>query len=171
MNLGSIFWFCSLSFQSRALSHFWLLRPHGKAQEITFFSLYPLIMSLKQVPNWSVTLMIFLQRIETSLRSLRQTKLNLLRIGKNTIASRSVSFWYALSFFCGNSSIFFSSVGPRDIISIVEGAGFEASIFKRDLQGAGDYLSQREEIKKWRNSFFVSCQCFRFWLFLLFGHF
>ena len=64
---------------------------------------------------------------------------------------------------------FFSALGPRDIISIVEGAGFEASIFKRDLQGAGDYLSQREEIKKWRNSFFVSCQCFRFWAIFIFG--
>jgi hypothetical protein len=37
----------------------------------------------------------------------------------------------------------------------VEGIGFEASLFKRDFQNGADYLNQREEIKKWRNSFLV----------------
>jgi hypothetical protein len=45
--------------------------------------------------------------------------------------------------------------GPRDIIAIVEGIGFDASLFKRDLQSGSDYLNQREEIRKWRNSFLV----------------
>ena len=45
--------------------------------------------------------------------------------------------------------------GPRDIIAIIEGIGFEAALFKRDFQNGADYLNQREEIKKWRNSFLV----------------
>lgn len=49
-----------------------------------------------------------------------------------------------------------SVLGPRDIIAIVEGVGFEAKLFKRDFHNGADYLSQREEITKWRNSFLVS---------------
>ena len=47
-------------------------------------------------------------------------------------------------------------LGPRDIISLIEDIGFEAVLFKRDLHSGQDYLNQREEIKKWRNSFLVT---------------
>ena len=47
-------------------------------------------------------------------------------------------------------------LGPRDIISQIEDIGFEAILFKRDRHSGQDYLNQREEIKKWRNSFLVT---------------
>lgn len=46
--------------------------------------------------------------------------------------------------------------GPRDIISAIESIGFSASVFKRDFQSNADYLSQKDEIEKWRASFIVS---------------
>jgi hypothetical protein len=43
------------------------------------------------------------------------------------------------------------STGPRDLIRLVSDLGFEAS-----LDSTASYLSHQEEIRKWRNSFFVS---------------
>ncbi|XP_018565984.1 copper-transporting ATPase 1 isoform X4 [Anoplophora glabripennis] len=44
--------------------------------------------------------------------------------------------------------------GPRDIIEAIKKLGFDAQLFTRDR---GDsYLHQREEIKKWKKSFFFS---------------
>lgn len=44
--------------------------------------------------------------------------------------------------------------GPRDIIEAVQKLGFSAELFTRE--GNTDYLQQKEEIKKWRNSFLLS---------------
>lgn len=44
--------------------------------------------------------------------------------------------------------------GARDIIESIKRLGFEAELFTRD--GNADYLQQKEEIRKWRNSFLVS---------------
>ena len=51
-----------------------------------------------------------------------------------------------------------SIIGPRDVISIVEGIGFEAKLYRRgiDESSSKSYLSHTEEIRKWRNSFFIS---------------
>ena len=50
-----------------------------------------------------------------------------------------------------------SILGPRDVISIIEGIGFEAKLFRRGIEDSSKgYLSHSEEIRKWRNSFFVS---------------
>lgn len=44
--------------------------------------------------------------------------------------------------------------GPRDIIEAIRKLGFDAQLFSRER---GDsYLHQREEIKKWKRSFFFS---------------
>nr|7SI3_A Chain A, P-type Cu(+) transporter [Xenopus tropicalis]7SI6_A Chain A, P-type Cu(+) transporter [Xenopus tropicalis]7SI7_A Chain A, P-type Cu(+) transporter [Xenopus tropicalis] len=45
-------------------------------------------------------------------------------------------------------------VGPRDIIRIIEGIGFQASLAKRDP--TAHKLDHKEEIKQWRNSFLFS---------------
>ncbi|KAM4700201.1 copper-transporting ATPase 2 [Discoglossus pictus] len=45
-------------------------------------------------------------------------------------------------------------VGPRDIIGIVEGLGFQASLAKRDPTAHN--LDHKEEIKQWRKSFLFS---------------
>ena len=51
-----------------------------------------------------------------------------------------------------------SIIGPRDVISIVEGIGFEAKLYRRgiDESSSKSYLNHTEEIRKWRNSFFIS---------------
>ncbi|MEE6472318.1 hypothetical protein FKM82_009574 [Ascaphus truei] len=46
------------------------------------------------------------------------------------------------------------TVGPRDIIGIVTGLGFQASLAKRDLTAHN--LDHKEEIKQWRKSFLFS---------------
>ena len=48
-------------------------------------------------------------------------------------------------------------LGPRDLIEIIEGIGFEAKLYDglNDAGGAA-YLSHREEIAKWRSSFIIS---------------
>ncbi len=46
--------------------------------------------------------------------------------------------------------------GPRDLIEIINGLGFEATLFKRQYDATANHLSHQEEIAKWRNSFFVS---------------
>ena len=48
-------------------------------------------------------------------------------------------------------------LGPRDVIDIINGIGFEAKLYESNIQDSSRYLSQREEIIKWRNSFIVSC--------------
>ncbi|KAM4796079.1 copper-transporting ATPase 2 [Rhinophrynus dorsalis] len=45
-------------------------------------------------------------------------------------------------------------VGPRDIIGIIEGIGFQASLAKRDPTAHN--LDHKEEIKQWRKSFLFS---------------
>lgn len=45
--------------------------------------------------------------------------------------------------------------GPRSLIEAIERLGFDAKLFERGDSG-GDYLKQKEEIQKWRRSFFVS---------------
>ncbi|XP_067134859.1 copper-transporting ATPase 1 isoform X1 [Centruroides vittatus] len=45
--------------------------------------------------------------------------------------------------------------GPRDIIEAIRGLGFDASPMT-DCTRDASYLSQKEEVKKWRNSFFFS---------------
>ncbi|XP_069747859.1 copper-transporting ATPase 2-like isoform X2 [Narcine bancroftii] len=45
-------------------------------------------------------------------------------------------------------------VGPRDIIRIIEGLGFRASVAKR--HSAVHHLDHKEEIKQWRKSFLIS---------------
>merc|ERR1719414_436154 len=51
-----------------------------------------------------------------------------------------------------------SIIGPRDVITIVEGIGFEAKLYRRgiDESSSKSYLNHTEEIRKWRNSFFIS---------------
>ena len=51
-----------------------------------------------------------------------------------------------------------SILGPRDVIEIVVGIGFEAKIYRRGIEDSSSksYLNHSEEIRKWRNSFFVS---------------
>ncbi|KAL3272236.1 hypothetical protein HHI36_022719 [Cryptolaemus montrouzieri] len=44
--------------------------------------------------------------------------------------------------------------GPRDIIKAIEDLGFTVAVFNKDR--GGDYLQQKEEIRKWRNAFLVS---------------
>ena len=64
----------------------------------------------------------------------------------------------------GKAQIRFDPVelGPRDLIQIIEGIGFEAKLFDGGLHGRGGggggaaYLSHREEIAKWRSSFIIS---------------
>ncbi|XP_041440418.1 copper-transporting ATPase 2 isoform X2 [Xenopus laevis] len=46
------------------------------------------------------------------------------------------------------------TVGPRDIIRVIEGIGFQASLAKRDPTAHN--LDHKEEIKQWRNSFLYS---------------
>ncbi|XP_075448114.1 copper-transporting ATPase 2 isoform X2 [Ascaphus truei] len=46
------------------------------------------------------------------------------------------------------------TVGPRDIIGIVTGLGFQASLAKRDITAHN--LDHKEEIKQWRKSFLFS---------------
>ncbi|XP_068596463.1 copper-transporting ATPase 1 [Brachionichthys hirsutus] len=45
-------------------------------------------------------------------------------------------------------------VGPRDIIKLIEGLGFEASLVKRDRNAS--HLDHSKEIRQWRKSFLVS---------------
>ncbi|XP_043560874.1 copper-transporting ATPase 1-like isoform X1 [Chiloscyllium plagiosum] len=45
-------------------------------------------------------------------------------------------------------------IGPRDVIKCIEDLGFEASLVKRDRSAS--HLDHREEISRWRRSFFVS---------------
>ncbi|XP_061478343.1 copper-transporting ATPase 2 isoform X2 [Rhineura floridana] len=45
-------------------------------------------------------------------------------------------------------------VGPRDIINVIEGIGFQASLAKRDPKDHN--LDHKEEIQKWRKSFLYS---------------
>ena len=47
-------------------------------------------------------------------------------------------------------------LGPRDVIDLVNGCGFEAKLYQSDLRDSSKYLSHQEEIAKWRNSFIVS---------------
>ena len=51
-----------------------------------------------------------------------------------------------------------SILGPRDVIALIEGIGFEAKLYRRGIEDSSSksYLSHTEEIRKWRNSFFVS---------------
>nr|XP_022920437.1 copper-transporting ATPase 1 isoform X2 [Onthophagus taurus] len=44
--------------------------------------------------------------------------------------------------------------GARDIIEGIKKMGFEAELFSREHNG--DYLQQKQEIKKWRNTFLIS---------------
>ncbi|XP_017781998.1 PREDICTED: copper-transporting ATPase 1 isoform X2 [Nicrophorus vespilloides] len=44
--------------------------------------------------------------------------------------------------------------GPRNIIEAIERQGFKAELFIREKDG--DYLQQKQEIRKWRNSFLFS---------------
>ena len=46
--------------------------------------------------------------------------------------------------------------GPRDIIEIVQDLGFQAKVYKRQLDDTSNFLSHQEEIAKWRSSFFIS---------------
>ncbi|XP_041438548.1 copper-transporting ATPase 2 isoform X1 [Xenopus laevis] len=46
------------------------------------------------------------------------------------------------------------TVGPRDIIQVIQGIGFQASLAKRDPTAHN--LDHKEEIKQWRNSFLFS---------------
>ncbi|XP_048400098.1 copper-transporting ATPase 1 isoform X2 [Stegostoma tigrinum] len=45
-------------------------------------------------------------------------------------------------------------IGPRDVIKCIEDLGFEASLVKRDRSAS--HLDHREEIRRWRRSFFIS---------------
>ncbi|CAH1976988.1 unnamed protein product [Acanthoscelides obtectus] len=45
--------------------------------------------------------------------------------------------------------------GPRHIIETIKRLGFDAELFSRD-GGGGDYLQQKEEIRKWKRSFLFS---------------
>ncbi|XP_044763137.1 copper-transporting ATPase 1 isoform X2 [Coccinella septempunctata] len=44
--------------------------------------------------------------------------------------------------------------GPRDVIKAIEDLGFTAELLNKDR--GGDYLHQKEEIRRWRNAFLVS---------------
>ncbi|KAJ8976595.1 hypothetical protein NQ317_005785, partial [Molorchus minor] len=44
--------------------------------------------------------------------------------------------------------------GPRDIVDAIKRLGFDAKLFSRE--GGGDYLQQKEEIRKWRRAFLFS---------------
>ena len=51
---------------------------------------------------------------------------------------------------------FFIFLGPRDIIELIQDLGFQAKVYKRQLDDTANFLSHQEEIAKWRSSFFVS---------------
>ncbi|XP_072126970.1 copper-transporting ATPase 1 isoform X3 [Mobula birostris] len=45
-------------------------------------------------------------------------------------------------------------IGPRDIIKIIEGLGYDASLVKKDRTAS--HLDHREEIRRWKRSFLIS---------------
>ncbi|XP_074110157.1 copper-transporting ATPase 1 isoform X2 [Cotesia typhae] len=49
-----------------------------------------------------------------------------------------------------------SETGARDIIEKINKLGFTATLFNNNEKNSRDYLNQREEIQKWRTSFFIS---------------
>ncbi|TRY73708.1 hypothetical protein TCAL_00918 [Tigriopus californicus] len=49
-----------------------------------------------------------------------------------------------------------SSLGPRDVIKMIEDLGFEANLYSRGIDTSANYLSHQAEIRKWRNSFLIS---------------
>ncbi|RXG53096.1 Copper-transporting ATPase 1 [Armadillidium vulgare] len=48
-----------------------------------------------------------------------------------------------------------SVIGPRDIIEAINDLGFTAELYN-DQSKPGSYLDHRKDIRKWRNSFFIS---------------
>ena len=75
-------------------------------------------------------------------------------VKKNGIISATV----ALSTKKGKIKFDPSVLGPRDIIAIIEGIGFEAKLYHGGISESTSksYLSHTEEIRKWRSSFLIS---------------
>ena len=52
--------------------------------------------------------------------------------------------------------LLFFLIGPRDIIELIQNLGFQAKIYKRQLDDTANFLSHQEEITKWKSSFLIS---------------